>query len=89
MKARNRRIRIAVATTVTAVAVFGVAGGVGLAGGVASLHEYGPGVGQYQYGKHKVTICHKGKRTIRISVRAWPAHIRHGDPAIEGPCANG
>jgi hypothetical protein len=38
---------------------------------------------QYQY---KITICHhtKGKGgthhvTIRVSVRAWPAHRRHGD----------
>ena len=85
MKARNRRVGIAVATTVTAVAVFSAAGGVGLAGGVASLHQYGPGAGQYQYG-HKVTICHKGKRTIRVSARALPAHIRHGD--LEGVCAN-
>ena len=37
-----------------------------------------------QYGK-KVTICHKGKNTIRISTRAWPAHKRHGDTV--GTCA--
>ena len=33
-----------------------------------------------QYGE-KVTICHKGKNTIKISTRAWPAHQasrRHG-----------
>lgn len=27
----------------------------------------------------KVTICHKGKNTISISVDAWPAHEAHGD----------
>ena len=86
MKPRQRRIGIAAAATVSAVAVFSAAGGVGMAGGVISLHQYGPGAGQYQYGKQKVTICHKGKHTIRISERAWPAHIRHGD--TEGACAN-
>ncbi len=88
MKPRQRRIGIAAAATVSAVAVFSAAGGVGMAGGVISLHQYGPGAGQYQYGKQKVTICHKGKHTIRISERAWPAHIRHGDPVTAGPCAN-
>ncbi len=84
MRTRNRRIGIAAATTVTVVAIFGAVGGVGLAGGVASLHQYGPGPGQYQYA-HKVTICHKGKNTIRLSERAWPAHKRHGDSI--GTCA--
>ena len=44
---------------------------------------------QYQY---SVTICHptKGKGathhvTISVSVRAWPAHQRHGDTM--GPCS--
>jgi hypothetical protein len=27
----------------------------------------------------KVTICHKGKNTLTISVDAWPAHEAHGD----------
>jgi hypothetical protein len=34
---------------------------------------------QYQYGNKKVTICHKGKNTITISINAWPAHKAHGD----------
>lgn len=84
MRTRNRRVGVAAATTVTAVAIFGAVGGVGFAGGVASLHQYGPGPGQYQYA-HKVTICHKGKHTIRVSESAWPAHQRHGDTS--GPCA--
>jgi len=54
-----------------AVAAFASLGGVGLAQNAIGLH-------QYQYGK-KVTICHKGKTTIRISSRAWLAHKRHGD----------
>jgi len=32
-----------------------------------------------------VTICHRGKNTISISLRAWPAHQRHGD--TQGACA--
>ena len=29
--------------------------------------------------KGKITICHKGKNTITISVSALPAHLAHGD----------
>lgn len=36
-----------------------------------------------QYGRRKVTICHKGK-TISVSRSAVPAHRRHGDTV--GPC---
>ena len=27
----------------------------------------------------KVTICHKGKKSIRVKAKALPAHLRHGD----------
>ena len=27
----------------------------------------------------KVTICHKGKKTIRIQASAVPGHLAHGD----------
>ena len=69
----NRRGRIAASVAVAAVAVtaFASLGGVGLAQNAIGLH-------QYQYGK-KVTICHKGKKTVRISLHAWLAHKRHGD----------
>jgi len=30
-------------------------------------------------GSEKVTICHKLKNTISVSVSAWPAHQAHGD----------
>ena len=36
-----------------------------------------------QYGKTKVTLCHKGK-TIRVGAPAAKAHLRHGDKL--GPC---
>lgn len=38
---------------------------------------------QYQYGKTKMTICHKGK-TITVGQPAVRAHLRHGDTV--GPC---
>jgi hypothetical protein len=34
----------------------------------------------------KVLVCHKGKRTIHISVNAVPAHAMHGD--VVGTCAD-
>lgn len=39
---------------------------------------------QYQYGKAKVTICHKGK-SITVGAPAVKAHVRHGDSI--GRCA--
>jgi len=53
-----------------------------LLGGVGQAQT--AGLAQSQYGE-KVTICHKGKNTIKISTRAWPAHQRHGDTV--GTCA--
>ena len=73
---RGGRVAAFVAVTVISLVAFAALGGVGLA-------QSAVGLAQYQYGK-KVTICHKGKNTIRISVRAWPAHKRHGD--TEGSC---
>ena len=75
---RSGRIASVIAVAVASLVAFASLGGAGLA-------QSAVGLAQYQYGK-KVTICHKGKRTIRISVRAWPAHKRHGD--TEGACAN-
>lgn len=34
--------------------------------------------------KRKVTLCHKGKRTIRVSRRSVKKHLRHGD--TRGKC---
>jgi hypothetical protein len=61
------------------VVAFAAIGGTGLAGGLAkpAKAQYG-GPGQYQYNA-KVTVCHKDKVTIRISINAWPAHEAHGD----------
>ncbi len=39
--------------------------------------QYGPA--GHQYGKTKVTLCHKGKKTITVGAPAVKAHLRHGD----------
>ena len=70
---RGVSLAAVIAASVAAYALFG---GVG--------HAQSVGLAQSQYGE-KMTICHKGKNTIRISTRAWPAHKRHGDTL--GTCA--
>lgn len=72
--------RIAVAAVLVASMLVAVAalGGVGHAQNVITP-------AQHAYGK-KVTICHKGKKTISISKSAWPAHQRHGDTL--GSCSS-
>ena len=47
-----------------------------------SVTQYGPS--GHQYGKKKVTLCHKGK-TITVGAPAARAHLRHGDKL--GRCA--
>jgi hypothetical protein len=47
----------------------------------ASQYQYGPS--GKQYGKTKVTLCHKG-HTITVGAPAVKAHLRHGDHL--GPC---
>jgi hypothetical protein len=44
--------------------------------------EYGRGGGQ-----QKVTLCHKGKKTLTVGTPALAAHKRHGDS--EGVCPEG
>lgn len=72
--------RIAAAAVLVACMLVAVAalGGVGHAQSVITA-------AQGAYGK-KVTICHKGKKTISISKSAWPAHQRHGDTL--GSCSS-
>jgi hypothetical protein len=43
----------------------------------AAQDQYGPA--GHQYGKTKVTLCHKGKKTITVGAPAVKAHLRHGD----------
>ena len=71
-------------TFVVAIAVLALAG-VSLAGNgkgkgkptSASSSQYQYSGGK-QYGKHRVTLCHKG-HTIRVAQPAVKAHLRHGD----------
>ncbi len=81
MRARVSRRRLGATAIVAlgAMLVFAAIGGTGLAGGLAKpgKAQYAPG--QYQSSEKKVTVCHKGKVTIRISVNALPAHKAHGD----------
>jgi hypothetical protein len=74
---KTPRLAAAIAVAVCMVMAFAALGGVGLA-------QTSGGPGGKQYDK-KVTICHKGKKTISISKKALPAHLRHGDAV--GTCA--
>ena len=75
---KTPRLVAAIAVATCMVLAFAALGGVGLA-------QTSGGPGGKQYDK-KVTICHKGKKTIKISKKAWPAHQRHGDTL--GSCAS-
>ena len=68
---------MALAIAIGAVALFVALGSVGAA-------QSGVTAAQQQYGD-KVTICHKGKKTITVGRAAVPAHVRHGDAV--GTCA--
>ncbi len=72
--------RIAAAAVMVACMLVAAAalGGVGHAQNVITA-------AQGAYGK-KVTVCHKGKKTISIGKSAWPAHQRHGDTL--GSCSS-
>ncbi len=78
-RASTRRIGVASVVALGAVIAFAAIGGTGLAGSLVKpgKSQYAPG--QYQQSEKKVTVCHKGKVTIRISVNALPAHKQHGD----------
>lgn len=85
MRRESRRSRAVLAGLLSAslLASFGLLGGVGFAD--AALNAL-----QYQYGKQKVTICHKNKGkkkgvTIRVAQPALKAHLKHGDTL--GACA--
>ena len=76
---------VGVVVALGALVTFAVFGGTGLAGSTAkpTKAQYAPG--QYQ-NANKVTLCHKAKVTIRVSVNALPAHEAHGD--VVGTCAS-
>ncbi|HEX4930377.1 MAG TPA: hypothetical protein VFV62_06665 [Gaiellaceae bacterium] len=83
--------RAALATILTVVLVLSVAAFAGASPGkgkpgkpekgkaaAPSTAQYQYGPSGKQYGKTKVTLCHKGK-TITVGKPAAKAHLRHGD----------
>jgi hypothetical protein len=76
---KTSRIAAAAALAIGMLLAFAALGGVGLA-------QTNGGPGGKQYGKNKVTLCHKGKRTIRVAQPAVKAHLKHGDTL--GTCAS-
>jgi len=82
-RSRGRGV-VGVVVALGALVTFAVFGGTGLAGSTAkpTKAQYAPG--QYQ-NANKVTLCHKAKVTVRVSVSALPAHEAHGD--VVGTCA--
>jgi hypothetical protein len=61
------------------VAVLGAAGALASVGALAGKGK-GKGNGNGKgMGREKVTLCHKGKVTIRVGAPALRAHLRHGD----------
>jgi hypothetical protein len=76
---KTPRLAAALALAVGMLLAFAALGGVGLA-------QTAGGPGGKQYGKNKVEICHKGKRTIRVPQPAVKAHLKHGDTL--GSCSS-
>lgn len=78
-----RNLRLALVVVLTAALVLSVAAlaAVPSKGKPAKPGEKkaSPSAAQYQYGKAKVSLCHKGKKTITVGAPAVKAHLRHGD----------
>jgi hypothetical protein len=73
-------------TVGTAMAVPGDGNGNGKGKGNSQSDDKGKNNGNKGKGKgkEKVTICHKGKKTITVGKPALKAHLKHGDTV--GPC---
>ena len=87
MKKMHSRLRgpftVLVAAALTAallvsVAAFAAPPGKGKAGAAKAAKSGKMSPAKKQYGKTKVTLCHKGK-TITVGAPAARAHLRHGD----------
>jgi hypothetical protein len=89
MNRRFRNVRIALAAVFAVALLLSVAAlaapGKGKPGkgakASASQKQYSPS--GKQYGRTKVTLCHKG-HAITVGAPAVKAHLRHGDSL--GPC---
>lgn len=86
----SRHTRAVLASVLTVVLVLAVAAFAGASPGkgkpgkpgkkdAPSTAQYQYGPSGHQYGKTKVTLCHKGKKTITVGKPAAKAHLRHGD----------
>jgi len=83
MNRENRRRLIFRLVTAAALAVVMVATLAGVATAKPGKgHGHGHGKAK---GNEKVTLCHKGKKTITVGKPAEKAHLRHGD--TRGACA--
>ena len=87
MNNRPRKLQLALVAVLTAALFLSVAALASVGKGKpgkpgtgknvsAAQYQYGPS--GKQYGKTKVTLCHKGK-TIKVGAPAAKAHLRHGD----------
>ena len=74
--------RVALTAVLTVVLVLAIAALAGAAPGKGKPADPGKAAAakaaHKQYGKTKVTLCHKGK-TITVGAPAAKAHMRHGD----------
>ena len=78
-----RNLRLALVVVLTAALVLSVAALAAVPSkgkpGKPGKEKSTPSAAQYQYGKTKVSLCHKGKKTITVGAPAVKAHLRHGD----------
>ena len=91
INARVTPLAIVLGVAVLALAGVSLAGngkghGKGDKGGTPAMTTPSPSSAQYQYGsggtqygRHKVAVCHKGRRTLWLPQPAVRAHLRHGD----------
>ena len=79
----GRNLRLALVVVLTAALVLSVAALAAVPSkgkpGKPGKEKSTPSAAQYQYGKTKVSLCHKGKKTITVGAPAVKAHLRHGD----------
>jgi hypothetical protein len=70
------QVRRAILVGVLAVFTYGL---LAAFGGFQFAGVSSSGASGYQYQYDKVTICHKGQRTMTITVDELPRHLAHGD----------
>ena len=78
MKLMSTKLRLALVVVLTAALCLSVAALAAPTKGKPAEPKAKKTVSAAQYGKTKVTLCHKGK-TITVGAPAAKAHMRHGD----------